>query len=182
MAKKIQRKERLEKFKKIGWFLVKSNLMAIPLYAIILLDLSWVPLQNFLAYVTFLILKSMNYMVSVDGYSIFTVAGGQINRIDVSWDSTGWKSLYTLAALTLAVSHPLKKKLEFLAVALPVVFVINIARIVSTIAYSISFGFQNFETIHTILWREGLIFVVLALWVGWLLRVKYNIRQSHIHI
>jgi len=181
MAKKVQRKKKL-KWKQLGMFLLKSNLLAIPMYAVIFLDLSWTPLQNFLAYVTFLILKSMNYTVAVDGYSIFTAVRGELYRIDVSWDSTGWKSLYALAALTLAVSYPLKNKLKFLAMALPVIFVINIIRIVSTFAYSMSFGFQNFDVIHTILWREGLIFVVLGIWIVWLIRVKYNIRQTHIHI
>ncbi|MFH0711244.1 MAG: exosortase/archaeosortase family protein [Candidatus Aenigmatarchaeota archaeon] len=182
MDKKIQRKKKLEKWKQLGWFLLKSNLMAIPLYAIIFLDLSWIPLQNFIAYLTFVILKSMNYMVAVDGFSIFTAVGGELNRIDVSWDSTGWKSLYFLAALTLAVSYPLKKKLKFLAAGLPAIFLINLIRIVSTISYSLNYGFQNFEIVHTVLWREGLIFAVLGIWLVWLLRVKYNIKQTHIHI
>lgn len=186
MAKKIQRKKNLGKWKELGWFLIKSNLLAIPLYVIIFLDLSWVPLQNFLAYVTVVIMKSFNYNVAVDGYSIFTFICGELDKIDVSWDSTGWKSLYTLASLTLAVSYPMKKKLKFLAVALPAVFLINILRIVSTIALSPAFGCENFhnifDIIHTTLWREGLILVVVGIWVGWLLKVKYNIRQTHIHI
>ena len=182
MVKQVQRKKRIENLKKIGWFIIKSNLLAIPLYAIIFLDLSWPPLQEFIAYVSFVILKGFHFQVAQEGITIFTASLGELNKVDISWDSTGWESIYTLAALTLAVSYPLKKKLKFLAFALPSVFLINIVRIVLTIAYSMTFGFKYFDVIHTLLWREGLILVILAFWVGWLLKVKYNIRQTHIHI
>ncbi|MBS3055282.1 MAG: exosortase/archaeosortase family protein [Candidatus Aenigmarchaeota archaeon] len=182
MVEEVQRKKRIENLKKVGWFIIKSNLLAIPLYALIFLDFSWPPLQEFIAYASFIILKGLHYQVALEGITILTASAGELNKVDISWDSTGWKSLYTLAALTLAVSYPLRKKLKFLVFALPAVFLINIIRIVSTIAYSMTFGFKYFDSIHTLLWREGLIFVILAFWIGWLLKVKYNIRQTHIHI
>ena len=160
-----------KKLVKILFFLLKFNLLAIPLYITLYFNLSFPPLQNFLAYLIFQTLKIFGYSVSLNGY--FLIIQNFPEIIEVSWDSTGWKSLYALTALVLAT--PLSnfyKKMKFLILALPTLFLINYIRILTTILVSIKFGFKYFEIIHTFLWREGLIFAIIAIWVLYLLKKK----------
>jgi exosortase/archaeosortase family protein len=166
------REESLEKkLIKVLFFLLKFNLLAIPLYVVLYFNFSFPPLQNFLAYLVFQALEILGYKASLNGYFLTVENFPEI--IEVSWDSTGWKSLYALAALVLATPlSNLRKKAKFLILALPTLFSINYVRILTTIIISIKFGFKYFEIIHTFLWREGLIFAVVAIWAFYLLRAK----------
>jgi exosortase/archaeosortase family protein len=101
-----------------------------------------------------------------------------IGSIDVSWDSTGWKSLYAMTALILATPLNRSYKLKFLAIALPVIFIVNILRIVTTTMISTAYGMQYFDFVHLFLWREGLISAVVALWAIWLWRERHNIIKD----
>ena len=56
-------------------------------------------------------------------------------------------------------------------------FLLNFVRIVSTILFSLKFGFQYLDIVHTFLWREGLILAVVCVWYLWLKKTKYNIEQ-----
>jgi exosortase/archaeosortase family protein len=62
----------------------------------------------------------------------------------------------------------MKDKLKFLAIGLPVLFVLNFLRIATTILVSVIYGFKYFEIVHIFLWREGLIAAVLIIWCLWL--------------
>jgi exosortase/archaeosortase family protein len=160
-----------EKLIKILLFLLKFNLLAIPLYIVLYFNFSFSPLQNFLAYLIFQTLKILGYNTSLNGY--FLIIQNFPEIIEISWDSTGWKSLYALTALVLAT--PLSnfyKKVKFLILALPTLFLINYVRILTTILISIKFGLKYFEIIHTFLWREGLIFAIIAIWALYLLKEK----------
>lgn len=176
MAKRIQKKERLreKKLKTILWFLIKFNLLAIPLYIILFLNISFESLQILIAYITNETLKLFGYLTTQDGYFITTLIGNKYQLIEISWDSTGWKSLYALTALTLATPVVLKKKLKFLLIGLPALFLINYIRIVSTLLVAFTYGFQYFDIVHLILWREGLIIAVVVLWYLWIWKIKYN--------
>ncbi|MDI6806745.1 MAG: exosortase/archaeosortase family protein [Candidatus Aenigmarchaeota archaeon] len=158
-----------KKLIKIIFFLVKFNLLAIPMYVILYFNFSFQPLQNFLAYLIFLALKIIGYDVSLNGY--FLVIQNFPKIIEVSWDSTGWKSLYTLAALIIATPlSNFNRKSRFLLLALPAIFLINYVRVLTTILISVKFGFEYFEIVHTFLWREGLILVIIAFWVLYLIK------------
>lgn len=153
------------------FFLLKFNLLAIPLYIALYLNFSLPPLQNFLAYLIFQTLRILGYNISLNGY--FLTVQNFPEVIEVSWDSTGWKSLYALIALVIATPlSNFNKKLKFLILALPTLFLINYIRILTTILASIKFGFEYFDIVHTFLWREGLIFAVVAIWVLYLFKTK----------
>jgi exosortase/archaeosortase family protein len=164
--------------KKIIRFLIIFNLLAIPMYLIMLLDLSFTPLQVFLTDATY---KTLNFLGYQSGLATHPLCNTEVIKtstesICISWDSTGWKSMYILAAL--AIATPVtnyKKKLVFLAIGLPLVFLVNFLRIVTTITISLKFGFQYFELLHTILWREVLILLVVGIWLVWLWKEKHNI-------
>ena len=57
-------------------------------------------------------------------------------------------------------------------------FAINIVRLVTTVLAAYSLGFGALDVMHTVLWREGLIIAVLALWFFWLRNQKHNISKS----
>jgi len=172
--KRLLKKNRL---KFILWFLLRFNLLAIPLYLAIYTDFSFLPLQTLIAQITAAILKIQGYNIIQNNQTMLTDVDGSIYSIEVSWDSTGWKSLYALAALVMAVSASnIKNKLKFLSMGLPMIFVLNLIRILTTILIALNFGFQYFEIVHTLLWREGLIIAVVVLWYFWLKREKIIIR------
>jgi exosortase/archaeosortase family protein len=178
MAGKIQKKKKLilrKRLKTIAWFLIKFNLLAIPLYLLLYFNISYNPLQGFLASVSVPFINMFGHSASLVDYfgcdapSIF--GPGFERPVCISWDSTGWKSMYALAALVIAAPVAgWKGKLKFLAVGIPLIFVINYLRIVTTILIALSFGWKYFEVVHTVLWREGLIIAVVLIWYLWLRR------------
>jgi exosortase/archaeosortase family protein len=74
----------------------------------------------------------------------------------------------------------MKKKIKFLAFGLPFLFFLNFIRILTTILIAINYGFQYFEVVHTLLWREGLILAVVLIWYMWLRRIKYKVKKQSI--
>ena len=161
------------------FFLAKLNLLAIPLYLIIFFNLSYLPLQTFVASVNVELLKSLGYTVS-QNENLFTINTlDKILRVQVSWDSTGWKSLYAIATLILATPVAgLSRKLKYLAFSLPSIFLINVMRIFSTVIFSLTYGLQYFDFIHSVLWRATIIVSVLALWTVFLIKEKDNIVKN----
>jgi len=185
MKRKILRK----KLWTLVLFLIKFNLLAIPMYIVIAINanqeiLSYQPLQLFLRDITYQTLKFIEYSVGLSedprcSIPVILISGHSIDPICISWDCTGWKSMYALLALTLTTPFSnLRKKLKFLAIGIPTIFFLNYLRIITTILISLNFGIQYFEVVHTLLWREGLILAVIAIWYLWLKKVKYNISQK----
>ena len=154
----------------VAQFFLVFNLLALPMYFILLADLSFLPLQDFLAAMTSQVLQ-LQKIPAVSSGSFVTIfdTSGVLRNIQISFDSTGWKSVYALVALIIATPLPsMRRKLRFLAVGVPAIFVLNFLRIWSTIWYSYVYGWENFDVIHTLLWREGLIALVLLFWFFWL--------------
>jgi len=170
--------ERRKKLLAIIWFFIKVNLLAVPLYVLLYLDFSLPTVQTFLATATARTLQLLGYGVTSENYVLTLITTNEIAKVDISVDCLGWKSMYALAALTLAVAYPLKKKIKFLFVALPVLFFINYLRMVSTLLFVLVYGFRYLEIVHTLLWREGLIALVVVVWYLWLRQTKYNILQA----
>jgi len=161
---------RQKKLMNVAKFLIVFNLLAIPMYVILLADIAFLPLQEFLAALTAGALQLQKIPAASSGSFITLVdADNNLRNVQISFDSTGWKSMYALAALVIATPLPnLKRKLRFLVVGLPAVFMLNFLRVWSTLWYSYVYGWQNFDVIHTFLWREGLIAIVVLFWFFWL--------------
>lgn len=178
MVRKVQKKKLLA----VLLLLVEFNLLAIPMYAIMYYKLSFLPLQKFLAGAAANLLKLLGYTAIQDRERIVVPTGDRIQSIEVSWDSTGWKSMYALVALGLVT--PVKgwdKRLKFILISVPSIFLINFFRLLTTILFAMKFGFEYFEVIHTFLWREGLIFAVVLIWGVWLWKEKDNININQIY-
>jgi len=159
----------------VFFFLVKFNLYLIPFYAIIYFDVSFYPLQisftNFLAWV----LRLLNYPVETSNFMMYI--GESKYPIDISRDCIGWKGVYSIFALVFATAGKIKDKLKFLVVWMPVLFVINIFRVLITILIGLKFGLQYLEIAHTFIWQELMIFAVLAIFYLWLKKRKLLVRK-----
>ena len=152
--------------KEVFIFLIKFNILLIPFYAIIYFDVSFYPLQ--IAFTDFMasILKSMGYQVSTSEFFLFL--GESQYPIDMSRDCLGWKSMYSLFALVFATHGLIKDKLKFLVVWIPVLFIVNIFRVLITMLVGLNYGFQYLEFIHTFLWQGVMIIALLLVWYVWL--------------
>jgi len=181
MAKKIQRKKTVNKeMLEVLIFLIKFNFLSVPLYLAVFFNFSLPQIQNFLTSLICFFLKVLGYDATNKNYTISILHSNKLNQIEISWDCTGWKSLYALFALTLATPVELVKKIKFLILAFPCLFLINLARILTTIIFSLSYGFNYFEIIHTFLWRWGLIFLVLLIWFAWIKTLYF--KKSNLFI
>jgi len=177
MVKRLQKKERVTtRLTSLLIFLVTFNLLAIPLYIALYTNFSFEPLKELNARMVSATLKFFGYNSYSDGSTVDLVSNGLLQKIDISWDSTGWKSMYALAALILATPiSKISRKIKFAVIGVAIIFFINYLRISSTILISASFGFNLFDIIHTVLWREGLILAVVGVWLVWMRMEKYKI-------
>ena len=171
----VRRSQKKKVLKDVFLFLVKFNLLLIPFYAIILLDLDFYPLQiafaNFLAW----ILRGFGYSVSTSAFFLFVGEDGI--PIDISRDCIGWKSMYSLFALVFATSGYKKAKLKFLFAWMPILFTINILRTLITIWIGLNFGLYYLEIVHAFLWQQVMIFALIGIWFIWLRKGKLNIQS-----
>jgi exosortase/archaeosortase family protein len=162
------KKKTRKKLLQILFFLIKLNLLALPLYILIFLDFSYPPLQNFVAFLSYKLLSFFGIQASLNQSTLTAAMGFKIFFIDISMDCTGWKSLYTLFALTIATPGiKLKRKLIFLVLSLPSLFLFNILRIVATVYLSLLEP-EVFAFVHDILWSWGLVVAILGFWAIWL--------------
>lgn len=167
MVRAVQKKEIV---KNVVLFLLKFNLLLIPFYAIIYFDLSVHSLQVAFANFIVTILRFLNYQVRTSEFYLFI--GREEFPIEISMDCLGWKGVYSLFALVFATSGKIKDKLRFLVVWMPVIFVINILRVLFTLIFGLNFGMQYIEFIHTFLWQEVMIAALIVIFYIWLKKGK----------
>lgn len=153
-------------------FLVRFNLLAIPLY--LLLIYPWDPytIQSFIA-------MKIAHFLNFAGISTQIVDGITFHLLGYNWyiqiikDCIGWKSSLALFGLIFAVRKvEIGKRILGLLVGVPIIFIFNLARIFSSIYLATIFGIQNYFFIHDFLWQWGMIAVVLGVWIVWLQKMK----------
>jgi exosortase/archaeosortase family protein len=145
-------------------FLVRFTVLAAPIY--LLLWQGWDPVW----------LRSINATVSshvlnlagLETASSGTFLSAPSILVDVSVDSTGWKSMIAVTALILAtLGENRRKRLYGIASGIGIVSIGNIGRITSMV-YAVEVFGADYEFIHTFLWRWGLTFLVFGYWALWL--------------
>lgn len=149
-------------------FLTRLLVLVIPLYLIIMFQVSLYPLQLAVAGNTFHILNAMGIQTTQDGANL---AAGSF-KFFISEDSTGWKSMLLFAALVIApLGIPWRKRLFGMLIGIPVIYLGNLARVLAIVFAERSYGLETAMLTHDYLWRFGLTLLVLALWLLWLWRV-----------
>ena len=147
-------------------FLIRFNIFALPLYAILLSGAKFEPLMQLTTQLAFAVLRLTGIQAQLSGSIISVPVNDGTFGAYVSWDSTGWKSMLALAALIFATSFSLRKKL-FGMLLLPVVYLVNILRI-WFMFFVATVNAAYFDIAHLTIWSWGLILTILALWIVWM--------------
>jgi len=146
------------------YFFVRLLVLATPLYVLLWIDWNPVWLRTAQAGIATHLLE----LLSVSATQTGTVVETTRLIVDVSVDSTGWKSMFAVSALVLAVTDLTRRQYGIgLVMGLVTVMVANMLRLVSMIYAVVAWGI-SYELIHTVLWRWGLTVVVLGYWMTWL--------------
>jgi len=148
-------------------FFIKLNIFAIPLYLILITTYQSAEFMQFTASASYGIMKATGIPATIDGTLIKIPLDNGSFAAYVSWDSTGWKSLLAFFALVFATDFSWRKKLYGLFF-LPIIYFINVLRIVFMFYAVHNFGAESFDFFHATLWSWGLIFTILLFWVIWL--------------
>jgi len=96
-------------------------------------------------------------------------------QVDIVQQCVGWIGMFAIIALI--ISYPdAKKRDRFLGIilALPLVHLMNLFRLSTTIYAGWARGLEVFVLVHDALWRTLLIFWALLLWIIW---IKYIVEK-----
>lgn len=149
-------------------FLVRLIALSAPLY-LVLLFVDLFPLQLAVASASAALLHGLGYGVIQDGA---LMAVGDFSFF-ISPDSTGWKSMLFLAALVIAVPRvPWARRALGLAVGVPLIVAGNLGRVLAIVAVEGSYGLEAALFTHDVLWRFGLVALVLGIWGVWFWRAR----------
>jgi len=174
-AKKFVTKNR-RKLLMLVEFIVKFNLLAIPMYAIMLSGMQLQPLQDATTSAVYAAFKLLGYAAERSGTTI-ALGAPLYTNIVIDTDCAAWKSMYAFAALMLATPFALgwEKRLKLIVLGVAALFVLNVVRIVSTVAAAVTFGAAWLDVVHTVLWREGMI---LAVVLFWFVAIRKSVKNS----
>jgi exosortase/archaeosortase family protein len=148
--------------KEILWFFVKLNILFLPIYAVIYFDLKYEPAQVFFASIVNFFISILGFKIKQEGYMLYLGENGF--PIDISFDCIGWKSSYSLIALVAASPGSWKGKASFLLKWVPVVLLLNLARVLLALVVGYLFGFGLIPTVHDYILQLAMIFAVLFVW------------------
>jgi len=154
-------------------FVLMLNLLSMPLYFFISFEIELEFLKNLEAFITSKILNFLG--LNSKSEENFVLIDDKI--YEISWDSTGWKSLYTLFALIISTPIYNRRKIKPIIISMILLFLFNIARITATIYLSYK-QIYSFDFLHLGLWRLGSIGFLLFIWFIFLYTQKNNIGET----
>jgi exosortase/archaeosortase family protein len=146
-------------------FLVRLNLFLIPFYAVLLSGLELGILKELTLLIVIFVLHLMGLSPVRDGIQI-TVMEPYPFGAQITWDCTGWESMFLFVALVFATKTSTNSKIHALKF-LPLIYLVNIFRIVFVFYFVSALGFRFFDVIHTLVWPWIMVFATLSIWVFW---------------
>ena len=146
-------------------FIVKFNLLSIPLYIFLILNIEFVELQLATAQITETLLHATGVNAIRDGITLIVPVSGGFWSAQIIWDCIGWKSILLFLALVFATSFDKKK---YALLFIPFIVLVNILRIWFMFFYVHNYGLANYDFIHAVVWSWGLLITVLLFWFVWL--------------
>lgn len=156
-------------------FIIKFNLLAAPLYVMLLTQ--WQ--SSFLIAATHNIVFSVLVAAGLNPISYGDVIAVSIKNGSwgavINWDCVGWKSLLALFALIFATELPLKTKIKGFLLLAPLIYFVNVIRIWFIFWYIVNYDISNFAFVHAVVWSWGLITAVAVAWLVWL-RQNYALK------
>ncbi|MDY6765973.1 MAG: archaeosortase/exosortase family protein [Candidatus Nanohaloarchaea archaeon] len=154
-------------------FLTKFTLLAAPFWLVLHGGWQAEGVRTATAHGAAVVLQVLGIDASATGHLLST--GTLI--VDVTRDSTGWKSVMVFIALVAASDRPLRSRVAAAVAGTATLLAVNLLRIVSMVYAVVVFGVE-YELLHTVLWRWGLTAAVILLWTGWLWRSGVSQRLS----
>lgn len=173
------RKKSVERIELLADFLIKFNLLAIPMYVLLFSGAEFYPMQLLLTDLVHWIITALGYEAVKNGIMLTLVSTPMIVTVMMGVDCTAWKSMYALAALMVAspVAND-KKKVKYILLGVSFLFVLNIVRLATTVLVGYRLGMWYLDIMHTVLWREGMILAVVAFWLLWIKEQKVIFRKK----
>ncbi len=144
-------------------FLTKFTVLALPFWLVLHSGWEADAVRAVTAEASAAVLRGIGVDASATGHLL---SAGDL-LVDVTRDSTGWKSVMVFLALVTASRRPLRSKIGAAAAGTVALLVLNLGRVVSMVYAVVVFGI-DYELLHTVLWRWGLTVAVIGLWTGWL--------------
>ena len=137
--------------------------------------LLFIPLANMYAWIAGKVLALIGYTNIVIGDII---SSPHVFSVGVKKGCDAAEPMAIFMAGIIAFKTGIKEKLFGLATGLPILFVLNIIRIVTL--YIAGIHFPNFfETMHLAVWQVIFILVAVILWFLWLQKQGRKITSSH---
>ncbi|MBW6451784.1 MAG: exosortase/archaeosortase family protein [DPANN group archaeon] len=158
-------------------FLLKFLILALPMYLIIWSGIEFTSIIRLTSYAVAVVLSFFTGSFSYDGsLFILNTLTGELG-VEIIKDCIGWKSFLALVGLIFATRKvKLKPRLLGVLIGIPVIFIGNVIRLVTTMYFTIIYGISFFDIIHSFLWEWGLVLFVLALWIVWLKKIAFNVK------
>lgn len=156
-------------------FLIRFLVAATPIYFIMYFNIDLYAIQvieaeHIKSFVEFFGVYTETYMLGVGSRLVPVIRIPEILK-DIAIDAacTGYRSVFAFIGLVLAYPRVKNKKRVYgILLGVPIIYAVNIVRVVTTILAGVWFGADKIDIVHTILWREGLIFIIFFLWIAWL--------------
>ncbi len=173
MGKRLSKEKDL---KKILWFFIKLNIFLLPFYAVIYFDLKYEPAQIIFASIIAFLINLLGFKIIQDGFILYL--GERNFPIDISFDCIGWKSSYSIIALVAASPGNLGSKIKFLLKWVPLMFLLNILRVVFAISIGFLINFEVIQPFHDYFLQPLMIVLVLFVWNLYINEVKEKIYRK----
>ncbi|UCD03102.1 MAG: exosortase/archaeosortase family protein [Candidatus Aenigmatarchaeota archaeon] len=158
-------------------FLIRFLTLAVPLYLILWLNPSLLPVQEAVTDHSHILLKAMG--LEVDKSNLMLMIGTcRPFVIYIGPDCTGWKSMVAYFALIFAtLGASMRKRVLGLLIGIPLIYAGNLARIVTAIVIEQTLGREAVMFFHDFMWQVGLTALIIVLWLAWL---KWDFIKKHI--
>lgn len=129
--------------------------------------------QAFFASMISHLLRATGFQADAHG---FYIVMKEVSYV-ITQDCLGWKSMAAFTALVFA-SSGLRENLRPLIGGLTLIAAANVIRVYTTVVLAQA-GVISFEVIHGFLWRWGLTFIVLAIWVAWYFDLEEAYKEEN---
>ena len=144
-------------------FFIVFGVLSAPVYLIAASGYEFTLLREGFAAGAAALLRLLGHTAAADGVMLY----GERIAVNVTRDSTAWKSMFAFAALVFASRRSLQWTVYGLFAGFGVLVAANVVRIASMV-YLTEVHAVPFEVMHTVLWRWGLTVVVVVAWAVWL--------------
>ena len=153
-------------------FLIVFNLLSIPLHLILYFNVNFYALSFIERAQASFFLNALNMKHSLSDvpYGLERLPAISVNQqvLAIGEPCTALRSIFAFTSLVIASPRKWRSKKSAL-ILLPIIYNANIFRIVTLVIVGIKAP-GILELVHTILWREGMLALILGLWIYWLNR------------